>query len=114
MKTFIALFLIAASTLAPAADSNREDIEITFDRHKGRIYAVYAEALKQKPGLKGRVELEFTVDRSGTATACRTRSSTFNSAVLEGKLCEQVRLMRFAPRETPFTGTKRIDFFPSA
>lgn len=114
MRTLVALLLMAASSLAPAADPARDDIEIVFDRNKGRIYAQYAQALKQKPGLKGGVVLEFTIARAGDVTTCRVKSSTLHAPVLEGKLCEQVRLMTFAPREAPYTATKRIDFFPSS
>lgn len=107
------LFLVAASTLASAADSSRRDIEAVFDRNKGRLYAQYAQASRQQPGLKGRVVLQFDIARSGDVTDCRIQSSTLNAPALEGKLCDQVRGWKFPAREAPFTVTKPVDFFPA-
>lgn len=108
----VATACIAAS-MAHADTSSREDIEIAFDRNKGQIYALYSRALKERPGLKGRIDLEISIARSGETTNCRVVSSQLGAPELERQICDKVRTMRFSPRSEPIKVTKRIDFFPA-
>jgi hypothetical protein len=113
MKSLLALLLLI-TTGAATAQSGREDIEITFDRHKGKLYAEYVKALRQHPGLSGKVELDFDISRTGAVTACRVRSRTLPNADLPKKLCDRIMEFKFAPRAEPITVPKTLDFFPAA
>jgi periplasmic protein TonB len=112
MKKLIALLLIALGTYAAGAGSD-PNIEKTFDRYKGSIYALYARALRENAQLRGEIVVNFDIATTGDVTDCRVKSSTLGSPDLERKICERVRLMKFSPRPSAFTATKRIDFFPA-
>ena len=114
MKKFIALLLIGMSTHAIAADKTDPNIEKTFDRYKGSIYAVYSRALRENPKLAGKIVVSFDIATTGSVTDCRVKSSTLGSRELDQQICDKFRLMKFAPRESAFTATKTVEFFPAA
>jgi periplasmic protein TonB len=114
MKKFFALLFFALATPAIAADTADRNINIVFDKSKGSIYAVYARALREKPGLSGKLVVSFDIATTGNVTDCRVRSSTLGSPELDRNICDKIRLMKFAPRRSAFTATKTIDFFPAA
>lgn len=96
------------------AARSQEEIEQEFDRHKGAIHALYSRALRERPELKGKVVLEFTIAPSGEVTACRIVSSELDDPELERRIVARVRLIRFPARDVaPITTTKPIEFFPA-
>lgn len=93
---------------------SREEIELVFDRNKGRIYSLYARALRDNAELQGKLVLEFTIAPSGEVTMCRVVSSELKDPELERKIIALVRLFRFDPKDVDsVTTTKPIDFFPA-
>jgi periplasmic protein TonB len=93
---------------------SREEIELVFDRNKGRIYSLYARALRDNAELQGKLVLEFTISPSGEVTMCRVVSSELKDPDLERKIIALVRLFRFDPKDVDtITTTKPIDFFPA-
>jgi periplasmic protein TonB len=93
---------------------SREEIETIFDRNKGRIYSLYARALRDNAELQGKLVLEFTISPSGEVTMCRVVSSELKDPELERKIIALVRLFRFDPKDVDtITTTKPIDFFPA-
>jgi protein TonB len=93
---------------------SREEIELVFDRNKGRIYSLYARALRENAELQGKLVLEFTISPSGEVTMCRVVSSELKDPELENKIIALVRLFRFDPKDVDtITTTKPIDFFPA-
>ena len=117
MKQWIVGLVAAAcmaASMANADTSGRRDVEVIFDRNKGQIYALYGRALKERPGLKGRMDIEISIARSGETTNCRVVSSQLGAPELERQICEKVRTWRFAPGSGPVKVTKPIDFFPAA
>jgi len=96
------------------AARSREEIELIFDRNKGRIYSLYARALRDNAELQGKLVLEFTIAPSGDVTMCRVVSSELKDPVLEQKIVALVRLFHFDPKDVDaITTTKPIDFFPA-
>ena len=65
---------------APAATSARggsgkasrsiEEIKLVFERNKGSIYAIYNRALREEPGLQGKVVLKLTIAPRATSSTC--------------------------------------------
>jgi len=106
--------LALAFCAAVAAAEPDAAIERALDRGKGRIYAVYAKALRENPQLKGRVQLEFTVSTSGKASNCRVVSSQLGAPEVDAQICDRIESMAFDPRTTPITVTKAVEFFPAA
>jgi periplasmic protein TonB len=96
------------------AARSREEIELVFDRNKGRIYSLYARALRDNAELQGKLVLEFTIAPTGEVTMCRVVSSELKDPDLEKKIIALVRLFRFDPKDVDaVTTTKPIDFFPA-
>ncbi|MDE2137532.1 MAG: TonB family protein [Gammaproteobacteria bacterium] len=92
-----------------------EEIALVFDRNKGRIYNLYARALRDNAELQGKLVLEFTIAPNGTVTDCRVVSSELKDPELEKKIVALVRLFQFQPEDVdPVTATKPIDFFPTS
>ena len=92
-----------------------EEIALVFDRNKGRIYSLYARALRENAELQGKLVLEFTIAANGTVTDCRVVSSELRDPELEKKIIALVRLFQFQPEDVdPVTATKPIDFFPTS
>ena len=92
-----------------------EEIEEVFDRNKGRIYNLYARALRDNAELQGKLVLEFTIAPSGEVTMCRVISSELKDPELESKIVAMVRLMHFAARDVDTVTTKKpIEFFPAS
>jgi protein TonB len=91
-----------------------EEIELVFDRNKGRIYNLYARALRDNAELQGKLVLEFTIAPSGDVTMCRVVSSELRNPELESKILALVRLLHFDAKDVEtITTTKPIDFFPA-
>jgi TonB family protein len=96
------------------AGRSREEIELVFDKNKGRIYSLYARALRDNAELQGKLVLEFTISPTGEVTMCRVVSSELKDPDLERKIIALVRLFRFDPKDVDsITTTKPIDFFPA-
>jgi protein TonB len=96
------------------AARSREEIEMVFDRNKGRIYSLYARALRDNAELQGKLVLEFTIAPTGEVTMCRIVSSELKDSELERKIVALVRLFRFDAKDVDtVTTTKPIDFFPA-
>src|SRR3984893_14353054 len=96
------------------AARSREEIELVFDRNKGRIYSLYARALRDNAELQGKLVLEFTIAPTGEVTMCRVVSSELKDADLELTIIALVRLFHFDPKDVDaVTTTKPIDFFPA-
>ena len=96
------------------ASRTREEIELVFDKNKSAIYALYSRALRDNPGLQGKVVLEMTIAPSGEVTQCRVISSELGDPELERKLVARVKMFRFESRDVAtMTTTKPIEFFPA-
>ena len=92
-----------------------EEIALVFDRNKGRIYNLYARALRDNAELQGKLVLEFTIAPNGSVTMCRVVSSELKDPELEQKIISLVRLFQFQPEDVDaVTATKPIDFFPTS
>lgn len=121
MKSLLLAVVIALSSVAgsqaagiahPAA-SNRESVELVFDRNKGAIYALYGRELRKRPRLQGRITLGIEIGAAGVPTRCRVISSELHAPEFENNLCELIKQFRVPP-QTPITFEKILYFFPVA
>lgn len=93
---------------------SREEVELVFDRNKGALFALYNRALRETPGLQGKVVLRLTILPNGTISECDIVSSELGNADLERKIVLRVKQFHFEARDVaPVTTTKPIDFFPA-
>ncbi len=92
-----------------------EEIELVFQKNKGRIFSLYNRALRKDPSLQGKIVLELTILPNGKVSKVRIVSSELNNATLESKLIRTVKGFRFKARTNVDTLVVRypIDFLPS-
>jgi len=85
-----------------------------FERNKGAIYAIYNRALREEPGLQGKVVLKLTIAPSGNVTDCRIESSELKTPELEAKLLARIRQFDFGAKDVDqMVVTWPVDFLPS-
>ncbi|MES2682065.1 MAG: TonB family protein [Pseudomonadota bacterium] len=78
-----------------------DEIQITFDRAQGSFYAMYIRALRENPGLSGKVVLSVTISSSGKVTDASIVSSELGDPELERKILSRVMLLDFGPKDVP-------------
>lgn len=77
------------------------EIQLTFDRAQGSFYAMYIRALRENPGLSGKVVLSVTIASSGKVTDASIVSSELGDPELERKILARVMLLDFGPKDVP-------------
>jgi TonB family protein len=96
------------------ASRSIEEIRLVFERHKGAIYAIYNRALRDDPGLQGKVVLELKIAPGGEVTGLRVVSSELKAAELESKLLARIRQFDFGAKDVEvMVVTWPVDFLPS-
>ncbi len=93
---------------------SREEIELIFDRNKGRLDSIYARAQRDNAELQGKLVLELTITAAGDVSACRVISSELKDPELERKIVALVRTYKFEAKDVDtITVNKPLEFFPS-
>lgn len=96
------------------ASRSIEEIKLVFERNKGSIYAIYNRALREEPGLQGKVVLKLTIAPSGGVTDVRIESSELKTPELESKLLARIRQFDFGSKDVDqMVVTWPVDFLPS-
>ena len=96
------------------ASRSIEEIKLVFERNKGAIYALYNRALRDEPGLQGKVVLKLTISPAGQVTDLRLESSELKAAELEQKLLARIRQFDFGAKDVDtMVVTWPVDFLPS-
>ncbi len=96
------------------ASRSLEDVRLVFDRNKGAIYAIYNRALREEPGLQGKVVLKLTIAPSGGVVDCRIESSDLHAPELEAKLLARIRQFDFGAKDVnEMLVSYPVDFLPS-
>ena len=91
-----------------------EDVRLVFERNKGSIYAIYNRALRDEPGLQGKVVLKLTIAPSGAVTDLRIVSSELKQAEVESKLLARIRTFDFGAKDVnEMVVNYPLDFLPS-
>jgi TonB family protein len=96
------------------ASRSLEEVRLVLERAKGSLYAIYNRALRDDPGLQGKVVFEFTISPAGQVTAVKIVSSELKSPELEQKLLARFRLLDFKAEDVDtLVTTWPIDFLPA-
>jgi TonB family protein len=100
---------------ATSGPRTMDDVRRVVDGQKGSIYALYASALRLKPGLQGNVRLGISIAPDGTVTKCYIASSSMKDPEFEQRLVEKFSKIRFGAKgDATFTGTYPLSFFTAA
>ncbi len=90
-----------------------EDIYYVIDQNKGKLHAVYRQARRANPGLKGKIVFDITILASGQVSAVVIRSSELDDAALQERLISRLKSFDFGLREGgEMTVTYPIEFLP--
>ncbi len=96
------------------ASRSIEEIKLVFERNKGSIYSIYNRALREEPGLQGKVVLELKIAPAGNVIECRIVSSELKTPELEAKLLARIRQFDFGAKDVDqMNVTWPVDFLPS-
>ena len=91
-----------------------EDVRLVFERNKGSIYAIYNRALREEPGLQGKVVLKLSISPEGQVTEVRIESSDLKAPELEAKLLARIRQFDFGAKDVEVMVVSwPVDFLPS-
>lgn len=90
-----------------------EDIYYVIDQNKGKLHAVYRQARRVNPGLKGKIVFDITILASGQVSTVVIRSSELDDAALQERLISRLKSFDFGVREGgEMTVTYPIEFLP--
>ena len=96
------------------ASRSIEEIKLVFERNKGAIYAIYNRALREEPGLQGKVVVELKIAPSGEVVDVRVLSSELKASELERKLLARIKGFDFGNKDVDVMVVSwPVDFLPS-
>ncbi|WP_339719047.1 AgmX/PglI C-terminal domain-containing protein [uncultured Paraglaciecola sp.] len=72
-----------------------ESIRRVLDANKGAIYAIYRKALRSDPSLQGKLTVNLQIEPDGSVSTVKLVFSELNSAEVENKLLNRIRLINF-------------------
>lgn len=78
-----------------------EEIQLIFDRNKASFYSLFNRALRETPGLRGKMVVSLTIAPNGSVTACDLVSSELGDPELERKVIQRVLLLNFGAKDVP-------------
>ncbi len=74
---------------------SRADIEKTVTRRAGALKSCYESELKKDNTLKGKIEVQFTIQPSGRVSTARVTANTMNSTAVGSCIVAQIQRWRF-------------------
>jgi len=91
-----------------------ENIQLTFEKSKPAIFALYHRALRKNPSLQGRVVFRMTIDASGKVLKCSIDSSEIDDPALLKRLVAKIKRINFGAQSVSvWNDTYLINFLPS-
>lgn len=74
---------------------DREAVDLVVMKNLGQIIYCYELGLQQKSGLRGRVQVDFTINGQGRVSSCSVASSSLRSAQVEGCMLGKIKNWKF-------------------
>ena len=106
---------ISEQTASEIASGNRttESVRQVFDKNKGAIYSIYRRALRQDPGLEGKVVVSLVIMPNGSVKDVKIISSDIDYDDFASKLIARIKLINFGAMDVNEIETKyTFNFFP--
>lgn len=91
-----------------SAARSQGSVKEVLASHRGSLDFIYRKALRDNPGLKGKVVIEFTIAPSGEIISTRIISSTVNDQAFEQQVLKRIQTWKFPP--FPESGTTVIKY----
>lgn len=89
------LKMSAPSEAVGTGSLSRGDIEKTVNRRAGALKSCYESELKKDNTLKGKIEVQFTIQPSGRVSVARVTTNTMNSTAVGSCIVAQIQRWRF-------------------
>ena len=94
-------------------DRDIESIRKVLDANKGAIYAIYRRALRQDPGLEGKVNVRLVIEPNGRVSEAAIVDSELEAPALENKLLSRIKLINFGEQNVTQTALEYgFNFLP--
>jgi len=91
-----------------------ENIQLTFEKSKPAIFALYHRALRKNPSLQGRVVFRLSIAANGKVLKCSVDSSEIDDPALMKRLVAKIKRINFgAQNVNVWNDTYLINFLPS-
>ncbi len=91
-----------------------ENIQLTFEKSKPAIFALYHRALRKNPSIQGRVVFRLTIAPNGKVTKCSVDSSEIDDPALLKRLVAKIKRINFGAQPVvTWSDTYLINFLPS-
>lgn len=84
-----------------------------MDANKGAVYSIYNRALRNDPGLAGKLVFNMTIESSGAVSAIELVSSELGDEALVKKILARIRMINFGAEPVTQTNVNySFDFLP--
>ncbi len=91
-----------------------ESIRRTLEQAKGRVYALYQQALRDNPGLTGEFTFELVIEPNGSISKLTLLVSELGIGELERSILDRIRNVNFGVMDvSPTVVEYRFVFLPS-
>lgn len=95
-------------------ERSKDKIQKEFDKHKGRIYRLYLNALRNDPSLNGMVDYIIQIEPNGKVSSITVALTTLDSKSLIKQVAAEIQKINFGDSEVRKTITHfPIHFFPA-
>ena len=74
---------------------DRDQIAAVINRNQGQITYCYEQGLKDTPGIKGRVSIDFIIGGTGTVKSAKVDSTSLNSKQVEDCMLMRLKTFKF-------------------
>lgn len=108
------------ASAAPAQSRSRparsaDEVHQVFDRNQNAFYTLYHRALRDDPGLQGKITLRVTIAADGSVLDCEVLDSELGHPELERRVLLRVRGIDFGsrPESAPVTVDYPLYFMPA-
>lgn len=78
-----------------SGERTMESIRYTLERKKGRVFALYYQALNNTPSLSGKYTFEMRIEPSGEISSLRLISSELSDPSLDNAILDRIRDIQF-------------------
>ena len=86
----------ATSTRLQAKGSiSREEVARVINKHLSEVQYCYERALIKQPGLKGKLVLEWTIQRNGSVGRVKQKLATLKSSAVSSCIINKLKRWRF-------------------
>ena len=89
----------------PIPSRDLAEISRIIETEKDRLYILYKRALRDDPGITGKIVLRITIEPDGNVSNCKVASSDLHAAKLEGQIRRRVSHINFGPEDVSTTTT---------